>query len=174
MRRLMLLRHAKSDWSTAMADMDRPLAARGREAAPRMGAYLKEESLLPDLALVSAASRTRETWDLVRPFLDMDAVRFEPQIYEAPAVRLYNLLREVEPAVRTLLMIGHNPGFQELAKMLVGHGDRYAMARLVQKFPTAGLAVIDFDVENWADVEPQGGRLDRFVTPKSLGADEDD
>ena len=58
--------------------------------------------------------------------------------------------------------------------MLVGHGDRYAMARLVQKFPTAGLAVIDFDVENWADVEPQGGRLDRFVTPKSLGADEDD
>ena len=71
-------------------------------------------------------------------------------------------------------MIGHNPGFEDLAKLLVGHGDRYAFARLTQKYPTAGLAVIDFDRENWSEIAPRSGRLDRFVTPKSLGAEEDD
>ena len=174
MRRLMLLRHAKSDWSKGTPDLERPLAVRGREAAPRMGAYLKAESLLPDLALVSPALRARQTWDLVRPSLGAVEERREPRIYEAPASRLLDVVREVAAGVRTLLMIGHNPGFQELAKLLVGHGDRYALARLVQKFPTAGLAVIDIDAEHWGAAAPRGGRLDRFVTPKSLGADEDD
>jgi phosphohistidine phosphatase len=78
-----------------------------------------------------------------------------------------------------LLLIGHNPGFADLAKLLIGHGDRYAFARLSQKFPTAGLAVIDFDADSWGGIGPGQGRLDRFrldrfVTPKSLGAEEDD
>jgi phosphohistidine phosphatase len=174
MRRLLLLRHAKSDWSGGGLDVDRPLAARGREAAPRMAAYLKDESLLPDLALVSSARRTRETWDLVRPALGPVEARFEPRIYEAPVARLLAVVQEVDASIRTLLMVGHNPGFQDLARTLVGHGDRYAFARLQDKYPTAGLAVLDFSVEAWSDVVPGGGRLDRFVTPKSLGAGEDD
>jgi phosphohistidine phosphatase len=71
-------------------------------------------------------------------------------------------------------MIGHNPGFQDLARLLVGHGDRYAFARMVQKFPTAALCVLDFDIEDWNEAGPGRARLDRFVTPKSLGVEEDD
>jgi phosphohistidine phosphatase len=174
MRRLLLLRHAKAASPAGSRDIDRPLAHRGREAAPLMGAYLKDEQLLPDLALVSSAVRTRQTWDLVQPAFGKVEARFEPRIYEAPAERLLAVLREVEPAVHTLLMVGHNPGFADLARALVGHGDRYAFARMVQKYPTAGLAIIDFDVENWTGVRPAAGRLERFVTPKSLGADADD
>jgi phosphohistidine phosphatase len=174
MRRLLLLRHAKSDWSKGMLDVERPLARRGTEAAPRMAAYLEDEQLFPDFALVSSARRTRQTWDLVQPALGEVAVQFEPRIYEAPAERLLAVLREVDPDIRTLLLIGHNPGMADLAKLLIGHGDRYAFARMTQKFPTTGLAVIDFAVEDWAAVRSGAGRLDRFVTPKSLGADEDD
>jgi phosphohistidine phosphatase len=71
-------------------------------------------------------------------------------------------------------MIGHNPGFEELARLLVGYGDRYAFARMGKKYPTAALVVLDFAAEDWGEVKPGAGRLDRFVTPKSLGQDEDD
>lgn len=174
MRRLMLLRHAKSAWPAGIADLDRPLNERGREAAPRMGRYLQDEGLLPDLVLVSSARRTQETWDLVRAAVGDVETRTEPRIYEAPSARLLAVVQEVSATARTLLMIGHNPGFEDLSKTLVGHGDRYAFARLSQKFPTAGLAVVDFAVESWSEVAARGGRLDRFVTPKTLGADADD
>ncbi|MCO5092122.1 histidine phosphatase family protein [Bosea sp. (in: a-proteobacteria)] len=175
MRRLMLLRHAKSNWPTGVADRDRPLAARGREAAPVMGGYLAEELLLPDLVLVSPARRTLETWELVAPMLpDRPALRFEPRIYEAKTERLLNVVQEVEDEVRTLLMIGHNPGFEELAHLLTGHGDRYAAARMSRKYPTCGLAVVDFATEHWYAVAEREGRLDRFVTPASLGEGPDE
>lgn len=175
MRRLLLLRHAKSNWPTGVADRDRPLAARGREAAPLMGRYLAEELLLPDLVLVSPARRTSETWELVRPMLpERPGTHFEPRIYESKSTRLLEVVQETEPDVRTLLMIGHNPGFEELAKTLTGHGDRYAAARMAQKYPTCGLAVIDFAVDDWRDVAARGGRLDRFVTPASLGEGPDE
>jgi phosphohistidine phosphatase len=172
--RLMLLRHAKSARPAGVADLDRPLAQRGRDAAPRMGRYLAEEGLLPDLVVVSAARRTQETWELVEPHVDATEIRFDTRIYEAPASRLLAVVRESASSARSVLMIGHNPGFEDLAKLLVGHGDRYAFARLTQKYPTAGLAVIDFDRENWSEIAPRSGRLDRFVTPKSLGAEEND
>ncbi len=174
MRRLMLLRHAKSDWPNGMADLDRPLSPRGREAGPLMAAYMAQEGLLPDLALVSPARRTRETWDLVAPAVGAPPSRREPRIYEAPAERLLEVVREAEDGVRVLLLVGHNPGSEDLARRLVGHGDRYAFARMAQKYPTAGLAVIDFAVERWSEVDGRGGRLDRFVTPKSIGAGEDE
>ena len=174
MRRLILLRHAKSAWPDGVSDLDRPLAERGRDAAPRMGRYLAEENLLPDLVLVSPARRTQETWDLVRAAIGEADTRTEPRIYEAPSARLLAVVKEVPASVRTLLMIGHNPGFADLSKHLVGHGDRYAFARLTQKYPTAGLAIIDFPVEDWTEAAAGQGRLDRFVTPKTLGADRDD
>ena len=100
MRRLMLLRHAKSDWPTGLLDIDRPLAARGRDAAPRMGAHLRDEQLLPDLVLVSPARRARETWELVQPCPGEVETRFDPRIYEAPRSGLLALVRAVEPADR--------------------------------------------------------------------------
>ncbi|WP_332699448.1 SixA phosphatase family protein [Bosea sp. (in: a-proteobacteria)] len=175
MRRLMLLRHAKSSWPANTADRDRPLAVRGREGAPVMGRYLAEELLLPDLVLISPAKRTVETWELVRPMLpERPGTHFEPRIYESPSERLLKVVQEVEPGVRTLLMIGHNPGFEELAAKLASHGDRYAAARMAQKYPTCGLAVLDFDIEDWRDLSLRSGRLDRFVTPASLGEGPDE
>ncbi|MGP9821468.1 SixA phosphatase family protein [Salinarimonas sp. NSM] len=168
MRRLILFRHAKSAYPDGVDDHDRPLDARGRADAPRMGAYLAAEALLPDLVLVSSARRTQETFGLAGAAIGPVETREEPRIYEAPAERLLGVVRETPDAVRTLMLVGHNPGMEDLASTLVGYGDRYAFARLQQKFPTAAIAVIDLDAERWADVVPREGRLDRFVTPKGL------
>ncbi|HEY5794144.1 MAG TPA: histidine phosphatase family protein [Bosea sp. (in: a-proteobacteria)] len=171
----MLLRHAKSNRPEGVADRERPLATRGREAAPVMGRYLADELLLPDLVLISPARRTLETWELVAPMLpEKPGTHVEPRIYEARTERLLHVVQEVEAQVKTLLMVGHNPGFEDLATLLIGHGDRYAAARMSQKFPTCGLAVIDFAIEDWRDLAPRGGRLDRFVTPASLGEGPDE
>jgi phosphohistidine phosphatase len=173
MRRLMLLRHAKAVVPMGL-DIDRMLADMGREAAAVMGTYLKDEQLYPDLAVVSPARRTRETWTLVERAVGEVETRDEPRLYNASHERVLAVARGVEPAVSTLILVGHNPGFGELARMLVGHGDRYAFARMAKTFPTCGLAVIDFAVETWNDLEHRGGRLERFVTPGSLGATDDD
>jgi phosphohistidine phosphatase len=170
MFRLMLLRHAKSDWPDGVADHERPLGRRGTEAAPAMGAYMATEQLIPDLVVVSSARRTRETWELAgAAFREELPTRFEPRIYDASPEDLLGVVHETPNDVRTLLLVGHNPGFEELAGRLVGHGDRYAFARMLQKFPTAALAVIDFTVAGWADVVDRAGRLDRFVTPRMIG-----
>ena len=174
MRRLMLLRHAKAGPLAAGGDLERALAESGRAGAQSLGAYLAGEQLYPDLVLVSPALRARQTYEAVRPFIEASADRVEPGLYGASAGQLLTLVRDTEPAIRSLLAIGHNPGFEDLAKLLVGSGDRYAIARLLAKYPTAGLAVIDFPDEDWTTAGPGAGRLDRFVTPKSLGAEEDD
>lgn len=137
-----------------------------------MGDYMAAEGLTPDLALVSPARRARETWDLVKPKLGGVPEQLEARIYDATAARLLAVMRETDPDVGTLLMVGHNPGFEDLAKRLVGSGEREAQKRLAQKYPTAALAVIDFDTD-WRDVADAAGRLDRFVTPGSLGSDDD-
>ncbi len=175
MKRLLLLRHAKSDWPDGVRDLERPLGDRGRHAAPRMGRYLRDEMLLPDLVLISPALRTRETWALVKPELaGSPAERLEARIYEAPASRLLDVVRETPDDVRTLLLVGHNPSSQELALTLTGFGDRYAASRMAAKYPTCGLAVLDLPEGGWADISARTCRLDRFVTPATLGAGPDD
>lgn len=179
MKRLILFRHAKSDWPAGVDDLERPLNARGREAAPLMGHYLAQEGLLPDLAVVSPATRTRETFTLAMEAFEavtgeVPQMLIEPRIYESQPQELLEVVREIQDGVRTLMMVGHNPGTHELARRLTGFGDRYAFSRLTQKYPTAGITVLDFDVEAWRDVGEREGRLDRFVTPKSVGADRDD
>jgi len=174
MLRLLLLRHAKAAWPSGTLDLDRPLAKRGQEAALVMGDYLKSERLEPDLVVISPARRTQETWERVQPFLGEIETRRDGRIYEAPVGRLLEVLRGIESETRTLLVIGHNPGFEELAKLLIGEGDMEGILRLGQKYPTAGLAVIDFSLDDWADIAHRSGRLERFVTPKLLGNGEDD
>jgi phosphohistidine phosphatase len=174
MLRLLLLRHAKAAWPSGTLDLDRPLAKRGQDAALVMGDYLKSERLEPDLVVISPALRTQETWERVQPFLGEIETRRDGRIYEAPVGRLLEVLRGIESETRTLLVIGHNPGFEELAKLLIGEGDMEGILRLGQKYPTAGLAVIDFSLEDWADIAHRSGRLERFITPKSLGNGEDD
>ncbi|HZW46806.1 MAG TPA: histidine phosphatase family protein [Microvirga sp.] len=174
MLRLLLLRHAKAAWPPGVLDVDRPLAARGQKAAVAMGNYIKRECLAPDLAIISPARRTQETWELVQPIIGEVPSRHDGRIYEAPVARLLTVLQEVEPEARTVLMIGHNPGFEDLASFLIGEGDLDGILRLGRKYPTAGLAVIDFPQESWSRVTRKSGRLERFATPKSIGDGEDD
>lgn len=174
MRRLLLLRHAKSDWPPGVADEDRPLAARGRLAAPLMGDYLARAALIPDRVLVSPATRTVQTWELVKPALPA-AVEAEsaPALYDASEDDLLAVIRATPAPVRTLMIVGHNPGLEQLAASMVDYGPEPALRRLAQKFPTSALAVIELPVDDWADARRRTGRLDRFVTPKSLGSAED-
>jgi phosphohistidine phosphatase len=169
---LLLLRHGKSAWPDGVDDLERPLAKRGREASRRMGRYLADEGLVPDLALVSPARRTQETWTLAQDALGDVAMRAEPRIYEAPPDRLLTVLKGVEPDIGTLLMVGHNPGLEELLRLLVRDEDRYA--RAPKKYPTAGLAVIEVPARAWRELSPRSARLLRFVTPRTLGAGEDE
>lgn len=170
MRRLLLLRHAKSDRPAGVPDIDRPLDARGREAAPRMGAYLASEGLHPDLALVSPAKRTRETWEAVAASLGAVPAQIVETIYEAPPASLLEAVRAAPDSAETLILVGHNPGMEALADRLVGAGPRAARSRLAQGFPTAALAVIEFDADSWGAIDGDG-RLERFVRPKDLSPD---
>src|SRR5262245_7440433 len=172
MRRLMLLRHAKSDWSKpGQRDHDRVLAARGREAAPRVGKYMATHGLVPELVVCSTAIRARETWDLVVGALkSQPKIVHDERIYDNRPDALIEVIHETDPAVHVLMLVGHNPSFQALGELLPATGDTESRQRLREKFPTAGLAVIDFATDAWNRIHPHSGRLDRMITPRLLDA----
>lgn len=170
MRRLMLLRHAKSDWANpATRDQDRPLNARGREAAPRMGTYMARHGLVPDLVIASPATRVMDTLALVLPaFARQPKTIPDARLYETDADEHLKVVKETHRLTHSLLLVGHNPSLAELASLLMASGDVEARQRLIEKFPTAALAVIDFPLDDWSKIHPKSGRLDRFVLPKAL------
>ena len=175
MLRLLLFRHAKTARESGGGDHDRPLTKRGEEDSRRIGRYLTDEQLLPDLAVASDSRRTRQTLDIALKAANQHPqTRLDRAVYLAEPHTLLGLIRRTPAEVRTLMMIGHNPGMADLAGLLTGFGDRYAFARMSAKFPTSGLAVLDFPVERWEEVKEHGGRLDRFVTPAALDASVED
>lgn len=172
MRRLLLLRHAKAErLQSGGRDHDRILAKRGREDAAAVGAYLVRHKLIPDQALVSTSARTRETWTLVaKAFAKAPPAEFEGSIYEASPEAILKAIRTTESAAKTLVVVGHNPGMQQLATMLIASGDIEARQRLLEEFPTAAIAMISFAVQDWESLHANGGRLEHFVTPQTLEA----
>jgi phosphohistidine phosphatase len=172
MLRLMLLRHAKSSWpSSGMQDAARPLSERGEAAARLMGAYMAHHSLIPDRVLCSPARRTRETLAGITTQwpANMDVI-FDQRLYEATPQSILSVIRIQDEAARTLLVIGHNPGLQEAAELLIAAGDVELRERLREKFPTAALAVIDFATDQWRSIHEHSGRLDRYIVPRSVAA----
>jgi phosphohistidine phosphatase len=197
----MLLRHAKSDRPPGIADHDRPLNRRGRDEAPLVGTYLAHNGLVPDRVLCSTSERTRETWELMAGSLadavspaspsaaapnashakpagkkggrspKRPLVGFEERLYAAEPHTILALLRETPPKVHSLLIVGHNPGIHEAALALIASGDVEARERLHEKFPTSGLAVIDFALDEWSKLHARSGRLDRFITPRQLAVE---
>jgi phosphohistidine phosphatase len=167
---LLLLRHAKSSWDDpSLDDFDRPLARRGEAAAPRMGAWMREHRLAPDLILCSPAVRARQTLDLVLPHLaGKPTVLHEDSLYLAAPAVLLARVRKVGADVRQAMVVGHDPGMHMLALDLAGSGEPERLKALARKFPTASLAVIRFKTRAWAKVGPAKGSLELFVSPKML------
>jgi phosphohistidine phosphatase len=172
MRRLLLLRHARAERAPVGArDIDRALTGQGREDAARIGAYLARHAVLPDRAMVSPAARSQETWALAAAALPFPLPRVtERRVYDATADTLFDLIKATEQSIRTLIIIGHNPGLHECAVRLIAFGDIDARTQLNQEFPPAGLIAIDFMFDNWGQLAPHSGHLERFITPKSIGA----
>jgi phosphohistidine phosphatase len=167
MKRLYLLRHAKSSWDDpTLADHDRPLAPRGRRAAKLMAKHLARERIALGLVLCSPSKRTRQTLERLAPVLGKSAdVHIEPELYGAPARDLIEVLHEVSDEVESVMLIGHNPGIQDLALSLARAGSE--IPRLRSKFPTAALATLEVN-GTWRELAPESARLVSFVKPKEL------
>jgi phosphohistidine phosphatase len=170
MRRLLLMRHAKTEKDGPTGrDRDRRLDDRGRREAEEMSNYLARHELLPDLALVSTAVRARQTWDRAAAAWPDIAVDHLDDLYGADAGDLLRIIRTAGgKASRRLLVVGHNPGLHELALALIAGGDVESRQALLENLPTSGIAVIDFSIKDWSDVSFRRGRLDRFVSPRLL------
>jgi phosphohistidine phosphatase len=166
--RLLLLRHAKSSWKLpGVEDFDRPLTGGGRKAMAAMGPIVGRKKYRPDHILCSSAKRTRETLGELLPHLPKNVeVTFTREIYEADADALLKVIAGAAKSVRSLMLIGHNPGFHQLALGLAGGGDDKDLRALGEDFPTAALAVVDFDAGDWSGIRPGKGKLAAFITPK--------
>jgi phosphohistidine phosphatase len=161
MKTLFLLRHAKSSWKdVSLPDFERPLNERGRRAAPLIGKYMRKQKLHPDLILCSTAKRARQTIALVvKAAAFKTELRYDERIYEASLARLLLLVSQLDDAADKAMLVGHNPGFEELLESLTGQ---------VRRMPTAALAHITLNVERWTDAREQSGELIRLVRPKDL------
>jgi phosphohistidine phosphatase len=168
-RTLLLLRHAKSSWEAGVEDFDRPLAPRGRRTAPLIGAEMVRRGWIPEQVVCSPARRARETWDLVAGALGpVPPATFEQGAYLAAPAALLRLVRGVAPEVGRLLVVGHNPGLQELALLLASPDSGAPLERLRAKLPTAGLAVLELPAGPWSALAAGSARLRAFVAPRDL------
>ncbi len=159
MKRLILMRHAKSDWNhPGLSDHDRPLNTRGRRAAPAMGAWLIAAGFAPDQALVSSAARTQETFrlsDLTCP------ARTKAALYNAEAMAILKVIQNADEAATTVIVIAHQPGMQETANRLLPDWE-------IDEYPTAKAAILEIDSPSWFEVTWGDGRLIAEMAPKLL------
>ena len=170
MKRLAVLRHAKSSWDDAgLDDFERPLNDRGWKAAWRMGQEQEERGFSADFVIASPADRVRETLDGVRKhFRFAVPIRFEPTIYLASESRLLSLVRELPDETEAPLLVGHNPGLERLLATLARDDARGLRDRIEGKYPTGALAIVELPVERWIDVQPQCGEIVELILPKEL------
>lgn len=161
MKTLYLLRHAKSSWDDAsLKDFDRPLNNRGQKTAPKMGAFMRKQKIKPDIVISSPAVRASQTTELLREAAGLTAaLRFEAEIYEATSQRLLTIVQGIDDQMNSAILVGHNPGFEELLAALTGESKR---------MPTAALACIELDVPRWSEVAAGSGKLSWLMRPKDL------
>ena len=168
-RRILILRHAKSDWAAGIrSDFERPLNGRGRRAAAAMGTWLAEEAPTPSLVLCSAARRAEETWAIVaRQWPDAPDPVLDERLYLAETADLLDRLRSLDDDMATVCLVGHHPGFDGLAILLAEDRAAPGAAAMQAKFPTGALADLAFDGP-WSSLGPRKAALLRFVRPKDL------
>ncbi|MBR0696230.1 histidine phosphatase family protein [Bradyrhizobium lablabi] len=174
MRRLLLLRHAKTETDAPSGhDQDRRLDDRGRRDAAEMGGWIGRHPPFPDRVLVSPAVRAAQTWEIAREAMQglapQPSVEFLPELYGADPTQLLTTIRMASATdPKRLMLVGHNPGMHELALTLTGSGDEAARKALRDNLPTSGLAVFDFATDDWNEVSFRRGKLILFVSPKLL------
>ncbi|MEQ8147972.1 histidine phosphatase family protein [Streptomyces sp. OP7] len=167
LRRLVVLRHAKSARPEGVTDHERPLSARGRRDAPAAGRALAAADCLPGLALCSTAVRARRTWELAaEQWGTPPPVRHDPRLYHADVPGLLTVVREVPAEVETLLLVGHNPGLEDLVRTLADDGLDDTLDRVRAKFPTSAVAVLDWRGATWRDLRPCGALLTSLTVPR--------
>jgi len=161
MKTLFLLRHAKSNWKDqSLPDFERPLNRRGKEASERVGRYLRDHVIVPELVLSSPAVRARDTVDRVSRKAKWDTeIRYDQRIYEAAGVSLLELVTQIENDRKTALLVGHNPGMEELLLLLTGN---------TEQLPTAALAKVEIKTTRWATAVAKKARLVWLITPREL------
>jgi phosphohistidine phosphatase len=172
-RRLVVLRHAKSDWPPGVPDDERPLSGRGRRDAKAAGEWLATNGLRPDAVLCSPAARTRETWARLVSGLEsglgsagpVPEPTYEDAIYEASVSSLTRVLRAVDEKAKTVLLVGHNPGVHELVVELAEQADEKARVLAAASFPTSGLAVLKVSGP-WSKLAPGSAELLEFAVPR--------
>jgi phosphohistidine phosphatase len=159
MKTLFLLRHAKSSWDDPnLPDFDRPLNKRGLKTAPFVGKLMKERKIQPDIILSSPAKRAAHTAELVKESGQLKAnIMFNEEIYEASPLKLLSILSKVEDKYLSVLMVGHNPGMEELLKILTGENE---------SMPTAALAKIELKISSWKEISENSGKLEFLIRPK--------
>jgi phosphohistidine phosphatase len=171
MKKVTLFRHAKSGEKNDpnIVDFDRPLAARGLKAAPKMGEAMREAKLEPDLILCSPSVRTRQTLELAasKAWDSHPDVRFERRLYEASPAALLKALKELPGNAGHVMIVGHNPGLQELAARLAPP-DSEARHQFREKLPTAAVVSFSFGVDTWKDLKPGTGQLQLSISPATL------
>ncbi len=170
MKRLYLLRHAKSSWANeGLSDFDRPLNKRGRRAAALMGEFMEKNGFHPQLILSSPSARTRETLTILEQHGSWaHDTRFEDDLYGASSFVMLNRLRGLPDTAATVMLLGHNPGLESMAHLMTGDAAPDALSRLQAKYPTAALSVISFGAGTWRHVRPGAGTLEAFVRPADL------
>ena len=167
MKRMAILRHAKSSWADAgMDDFDRPLNDRGRAAARKIGEEIRARGHKFDVILASPAARVRETLDGVGEL--GSAVQFEPAIYLAGEGQLLVLVRGLPGQARSALLVGHNPGLEHLLGTIARDDSRGLRARIEGKYPTGALAIVDLQVKDWPDVQADCGEIVDLILPREL------
>jgi len=168
-RRLYLLRHAKSSWDDPTSDdHERPLAPRGRRAAHGIAEHLRRHDITPAMVLCSSSRRTRETLEAITPALRKKTDQLiEDGLYAADAAELLDRLHQIPDDVPSVMLIGHNPGLQDLAVTLASSGRRLESLRT--KFPTAALATLSIPSAGWSRLSPGDAQLEDLVVPRELG-----
>lgn len=174
MKTLTLLRHAKSSWDDPVArDFDRPLNGKGQRAALAVGRYMRGEAMAFDHVVASPAVRIVETVAQVEAGYGSElAPAWDRRIYLASAASLLDIVHELPPGAASALLIGHNPGLEDLILALIPDRAGDALRDSVEeKFPTAAIAVMTFDVPDWASIRADSGTLVRFTRPRDLDPD---
>lgn len=170
MKTLVIFRHAKSAWDNPiLRDHDRSLAPRGRNAAPKMGAWFHEKEISPDHILCSSSQRTRETLSAALPYFTSEQrITITEHVYHGSGTDYVEMIKAEPDATNTLMLLGHNPSCEDAAAFFASRGDPALLSMMASKFPTAAAAVIRFEVARWSDLVPGCGELLHFQIPRLL------